>query len=124
MLCDVGTPIPHGSSGFPVGFPASLPPDGTIRSYLGDEQFNEDMIETYPDKYHAAVAAVPPELDRRMKMARFNAQERYNRRLFVMEMKAVWDYQHLNKTATSSSTMLGDSESQLQLDLDYASYLD
>ncbi len=124
MLCEEGFPIPHGYNGFPVGFPASLPPGGTIRSYLGDDQFNEDMIEIYPDKYLAAVAAVPPVLYRRLQMARFNAQERYNRRLWVMEMKAVWDFQYSDKTDSHSSTMLCDSESQMQLDLAYASYLD
>jgi hypothetical protein len=124
MLCEEGRPIPQCPRGFPVGFPASLPPDGSIRSYLGDDQLQDDMFERYSDKYLATVAAVPPALDRRMKMVRFNAQERYNRRLWVMEMKAVWDFQHSNPPDSLSSSSSSDSESQMQLHLVYASYLD
>jgi hypothetical protein len=82
------------------------------------------MIERYEDKYHAVVAAVPPVLDRRFKMAQFNAQERYNRRLWVMDMKAVWDYQHQAADTTDSLSSTSLDDVQMQQHLEYASYLD
>ncbi len=124
MLCEEGLTIPQGPHGYPVGFPASFPPDGVTRFYLGDDQFNEDMVEHYEDKYHAAVAAVPPVLDRRFKMAQFNAQERYNRRLWVMDMKAVWDYQHQAAVIPDSLSSMSLDDVQMQQHLEYASYLD
>jgi hypothetical protein len=63
-------------------------------------------------------------LDRRYRIARFNAQERYNRRLWVSEMKAVWDFQRLisgNKISHSSQDL---DDVKMQQDLEYASYLD
>jgi hypothetical protein len=124
MLCDDGLPIPQGYAGFPAGFPASLPPEGTIRSYLGDDCLTEDMFECYADKYEAAVAAVSPVLDRRFQLAKFNAQARYDRRLWVQEMKAIWDFQHQSAVPTDSSLSPALSDSDIQHDLHYASYLD
>ena len=141
MLCAEGLHIPPGSDGFPAGFPPSLPPGGALRSYLGenppgdamrsyvgDDGLNQDMFDTsqdnrfiYEDKYEAAISAVPPISDRISKMARFNAQERFNRRLWVTEMKAVWDFDQL--TQTSSDSQLKDI-TPFQKDLDHASYLD
>jgi hypothetical protein len=124
MLCEEGLTIPQGLNGYPVGFPASLPPDGATRFYLGDAQLNEDMIERYEDKYHAVVASVSPVLDRRFKVAQFNAQERYNRRLWIMDMKAVWDYQHQAADIPDSPSAMALNDVKMQQHLEYASYLD
>ncbi len=62
-------------------------------------------------------------MDRRFKMAKFNAQERYNRRLWVMDMIAVWDYQH-PATDNTDSLLSTSSDDMKQQDLDYYSYLD
>jgi hypothetical protein len=121
MTCAEGLPIPPDRMGFPAGFPAHLPPDGSMQSYFGDDKVMDDMVEIYSDKHEAAIAAAPPFFDRRIKMARFNAQARFDRRLFASEMKAVWEFDLLQFKSSDSKL---EDVTPIQADLEYASYLD
>ena len=123
MLCEEGLVIPQAPDGYPVGFPASLPPDGATRFSLGDDQVNDEMIAIYEDKYQAAVA-VQDGYDRRYRMAQFNAQARYHRRLWVMDMKAAWDFEHQTTEVLDSCSTASLDDVQMQQHLEYAAYLD
>jgi hypothetical protein len=146
MLCTEGMTIPQGQNGLPAGFPASFLPEGLTRHILAPIPYVTEGVDhdgegpqLYEDKYEAAISALPAATERRLKMARFNSQERFNRKLFVAEMKASWDFTLQTEVKSDRGptnadydqqmckilgTTSADYDQQMQQDEDYALFLD
>jgi hypothetical protein len=122
MWCAEGMPIPQGHDGMSAGFPMVFPPGGLTSHYVADgvsgdgDEIGKLIRDDITMEKSEMGENLSPSSDFRSQMDKFNSQARFDRRLYVAEMKATWDFEHHSRCKEGDLLLWQEGE--------YAKYLD